>query len=421
MITAQLPRLSYTKDIFEQSLWALKDNRLRTVLSILGIAIGVMAVIAIGAVSKSGRHLIFSELETFGLKSIWIYRPMEEKDPHRAVRKGTGIDNTDYAAIRAGCCLAIRRASPNVVGGPAERMLIRGENGYSNASIEGVGYESLAINNDDLAMGRPFREQDELRRRRVVILGPKAYADLFGGQQNPLGKEIRIGEDKFLVIGVLQAKDRGFLASIGSSGGRDANNRILIPYTVRQQQLGTKDINFLQAETIGLEQTDVAVSQLVDVLRRNHNDRFSYKTETMAQYIQSANRILQGVSLIGVVAASVSLLVGGMGIMNIMSTAVLERTREIGLRKAIGARRRDILFQFLMESIAISTAGGVLGLALGLIISTGITVITKFPLLPSWLMVAVALIVSVAVGVLSGYYPASRAAAMHPVAALRYE
>lgn len=421
MTRTHAPKLSYPRDILQQSLWALKDNRLRTTLSILGIAIGVMAVIAIGAVSRGGRHLIFSELETFGLKSIWVFRPLEEKDPHRAVRKGTGIENADFNAIRAGCCPAIQRVSAHVFAGSIERVLIRGEAGYSNANVEGVSHESLAINNDHIALGRAFREQDELRRRRVVILGPKANQDLFGGQQSPIGKEIRVGADKFVVIGVLQAKDRGFLASIGSAGGRDANNRILMPYTVRQQQLGTKEINFLQAETTGLEHTDAAVAQVTGILRRHHNDRFSYKTETMAQYIESANRILQGVSLIGAVAASFSLLVGGMGIMNIMSTAVLERTREIGLRKAIGARRRDILFQFLMESVAISTFGGLLGLTLGLLIGAAVTVITGFPLMPSWSMVVVALVVSVGVGVLSGYYPAARAAAMHPVAALRYE
>lgn len=410
----------YWRDIAAQAWWALKDNGLRSVLSVLGIAVGITAVMAVGTISKGGHYLVFSELETFGLKSVWVFRDRQDKDPHRAVRKGTGIDNDDYAAIRGGCCPVVSRVSP-VVYDFGKRQLIRAGNRYSNASVEGVGSEYTAITNDTLALGRSFRIQDEERRRPVAIIGPQPHADLFGAAQNPLGQEIRIGQQKYTVVGVLKAKSRSFLASIGSAGGQDANNRILIPYTLYQQQLGKKEINWLQAEAIRQDQADAAVSQISDTLKRRHSDRYAYKGETMAQYIDTADRILQGVALIGVVAASVSLLVGGLGIMNIMSTSVLERTREIGLRKAIGARRRDILLQFLAEAVFISTMGGVLGLLVGALASYGLALATGFPLAPSWLMVAVALTVSVGVGVLSGYYPARRAAVMRPVVALRYE
>lgn len=363
---------------------------------------------------------MFSELETFGLKSVWVFRDRQDKDPHSAVRKGTGIDNDDYAAVRAGCCPAVGRVSP-VVYDFGKRQLVRAGNRYSNASVEGVGSEYTVITNDTLALGRSFRIQDEERRRPVAIIGPQPHADLFGAAQNPLGREIRIGQQKYTVVAVLKAKSRSFLASIGSAGGQDANNRILIPYTLYQQQLGKKESNWLQAEAVSQDQASAAVSQIIDTLKRRHGDRYAYKGEMVAQYIDTADRILQGVALIGVVAASVSLLVGGLGIMNIMSTSVLERTREIGLRKAIGARRRDILLQFLAEAVFISTLGGMLGLMVGALASYGLALATDFPLAPSWFMVVIALIVSVGVGVLSGYYPARRAARMRPVVALRYE
>lgn len=413
--------LHFIWDSLGEALWALRDNRLRTVLSIMGISVGIAAVMAVGTVSKGGHFLIFRELETFGLKSFWIFRAPEEKDPHRAIRKGTGIETIDYHAVEAGCCPQVRRISP-VVMEWARQPIVRVGNQYSNVPVSGIGFEFLDINNDLLTLGRPFEKEDEIKSRPVAILGPTVQADLFGAHENPIGKEILIGENKYTVVGLLKAKSRDFLASIGSAGGQDANNRILIPFTAYQQQLGThNDINYFQGETMGLEVTDLAVSEVINILQRNHNSKYSYKSETMAQYIVTSNRILQGVSLIGVIAASVSLLVGGMGIMNIMSTSVLERTREIGLRKAVGARRRDILIQFLMEATLISTIGGLLGLTLGAVASYGLALWTGFPLTPSWFMVGVALVVSVGVGIISGYYPARRAASLRPVEALRYE
>lgn len=417
--TNKIRFISYVIDILGQSLGALKDNRLRTILSVLGITIGIMSVMAVGTISKGGRYLVFSELETFGLKSIWVFRDRKEKDPHRAVRVGTGINNSDYDAIRNGCCTSIEAATPIV--GAGRRLIIKNGNRYSNGGIFGVGEDYLTVNNDGLTSGRPFRTEDVRRRRNVVIIGPEVQTDLFGEQQNSVGKEIRVDGKKYTIVGVLEEKSRDFLSSIGSAAN-DANNRVLIPYTVLQSINGQKDtINWLQLETTGLEHTDSAVSQIKELLKRRHNNKYSYKVETMASYIDATSRILQGVSVIGVVAASISLLVGGMGIMNIMSTSVLERIREIGLRKAIGARKIDILFQFLMEAVFISTIGGLLGLVFGFLLSFVLASATGFPLEPSWAVVAIALFVSMVVGLMSGYYPARRAATLQPVVALRYE
>lgn len=407
-------------DICLQAVQALRDNRLRTILSILGITVGVAAVMAVGAVSKGGKYLIFKELETFGLKSIWIYREPAEKDPRRSVREGTGIDNADYDAMKGARSWAVRKISP-VVNAKGARLLVRYGNRFSGGQLSGVSPDYLGINNDSLIRGRFLRDGDISRNRPVAVIGPEVQKELFARDTDPIGRNIRINGNSVMVIGVLGEKNRDFLASISSGGGSNANGRILLPYTYLQQLLGKKEISLLQVESSGLADTDAAVFQVKDVLKRQHGERFSYKSETMAQYIKTTENILRGVSVIGIIAASVSLFVGGMGIMNIMSTSVVERTREIGVRKALGASRGDILVQFLFEATLISLLGGILGLLLGAVAGYVFAVVTGLPLTPSWPAVMVALTVSIVVGVVSGYYPAFRAASLRPVEALRYE
>ncbi len=407
-------------DIARESLLALRDNLLRTVLSVLGILVGIAAVMTVGAVSKGGHYIIFSELETFGLKSVWVYRNYEDKDPQRAVRTGTGIKNADYAAVRAARCSAVRLVTPLVFSWRKKTLVRRGSQ-YAGAQVEGVGAEYLEINNDTLLYGRPFRQADIIGNHQVAIIGTEVQRDLFGVQGNPVGRDIRVGDRKFTIIGVLAAKSRDFLASIGSAGGQNANNRLLVPYRLFQQMTGVKEINLLQAEATSIADANAAVAQIQRILKRRHGDRYSYKSDTLAQYIRTTDNILKWVTFIGVVAASVSLFVGGMGIMNIMSTSVLERTREIGIRKALGAGRREILIQFLLEAILISAMGGILGLILGVAAGYVLALFARIPLNPSWPMVMIALFVSVGVGLVSGYYPALRAANLKPVEALRFE
>jgi len=414
-----LRQLTFLSDRVVQSFYALRDNRLRSILSIVGIAVGIAAVMAVGTVSKGGSYLVFSELETFGLNSVWVYRDRNDKDPHRLVRPGSGIDNYDYLAIH-NCCDAVDKISP-VIFSHRERMIIQTHNRYSNAQLYGVNRDYLAINNDKVSSGRPFRAHDIERNRAVAIIGPTVSTDLFGEHVNPIGEEIRIGLRRFTIIGLLDGKSRDFLASIGSAGGQDANNRILIPYGLMQQMRGDKQINFFHIKAASLDAAPRAAKQVIRVLDRRNGNNYSYTSETMSTYIKTAQRILDGVAMIGIVAASISLIVGGLGIMNIMSTSVLERTREIGLRKAIGASKRDILFQFLLEAIIISTIGGLIGLSLGSLVSILLAHLTGFPLTPSVWVIAIALTVSILVGVSSGYLPARRASQLHPVEALRYE
>lgn len=404
-------------DSFAEAFRSLHDNRNRTLLSILGIMIGIAAVISVSTINKGGNHLIFRELETFGLKSVWVFRNYNNKDPNRKERKGSGIENNDLKYL-SNCCDAVENFSPVVRA--TGKLIIQQHNRYSNASIKGVNAKFSDIANDKLQRGRFLNTSDIKKHRSVVVIAPTVAKDLFGSS-NPIGQVIRIELKKYTVVGLLQEKSRDFLSSIGSAGGQDANNRLLMPYTTLQQHNGNQNINFLRIQAIDLSVAKRAAKQVSRLLERAHKNQFQYTSETMAQYITTTNRILNGVEMIGIVAASISLLVGGMGIMNIMGTSVLERTREIGLRKAMGAREKDILWQFLIEAIIIALIGGSAGLILGGAMSIGLAQMTGFPLTPSVDIIILGLIVSILTGILSGYLPAKRAAQLHPVDALRHE
>lgn len=407
-------------DIALQAWYSLGDRRFRTLLSVGGIAIGIAAVTLIDVVTHGGRQMVFSELQTFGLRSAWVSRDRKLVNPHKQQRTGTGIDNADYEALRnSSCCKAFTRMSPMVMGAPEASNLARVGRRYSQVQLEGVNEDYIAINNDHVAKGSAFTAADVSRARPVVIIGAKVREELFDPAVDPIGRELRLDDRTFEIVGVLAIKNRSLLTSIGS--GQDANGRLLVPYTRVQAMLGNDQIDVLQGQVKEGVSAAVAAQSASDFLRRRHRDAYGYRVDTMEQYVQTADNILGGVAVIGIVAASVSLFVAGLGILNIMSTAVLERTREIGVRKAMGGCESDIMLQFLLEAGFISLFGGILGLVLGGIASALIARLANIPLDPGMLFNGVSLLVAVGVGLAAGLYPAYRAAHLHPVEALRYE
>ncbi len=405
-------------DRVAESVAALRDNRLRTALSVLGIAIGIAAVMIVSTISRGGNHLVFSELETFGLNSVWAYRDWANDSPLERQRSGSGIDSSDVEAIsEQRDALGIRDISP-IVRTNRNTPARRGSR-FANIQLIGANVDYLDIVNDRVIAGRPLMRHDEQQRLAVALVAPDVIEKLFDRNEDPIGKVINIGERRITVIGLLAAKSRDFLSSIGSAGGENANDRMIVPWTFLQRVRGDTEVDHLHIAVNDFDSAALVADDVVGLLGRRHAGNFNYSSETMASYIATTDTILGGVAIVGTIAASISLLVGGMGIMNMMGTAVLERTREIGLRMAVGARQQDILWQFLIEAALISLVGGVIGLLAGAGISVVVVWLTGFPLLPSMLSIVGALCVSVAVGLLSGLLPARRAAQLKPVEALR--
>ncbi len=405
--------------VFE-SVEALAVNRLRTVLSLLGVAIGIAAIIIISSVATSGRAVVFSELETFGLRTFWIFREHAPDDTLEKDIAGTGINEHDYKYILKQRLPAIERLSPVIDSGTAN--ITATKHGESlQVRIIGVNQQFAYINGDHLQVGRFLSARDISERAHVAVIGSGVNEKLFSHISNPVGQKLSIGEDWFTVIGVLREKNRDLINSIGAGRGQETGSRVLIPYSTRQKNIGESDyVSYLQGQATHLGSAGYAIKGIVKILKHQHRGAFRYKGESMSSYVDTANRILKGVTLIGIVSAIVSLIVGGLAIMNIMTTSVIERTNEIGLRRAIGASQLAIRVQFLMESMLISLLGGACGVLVGIALIRLVTAISALQMHISIDGLVLAILSTLMIGVVSGYYPALKASRLVPVEALRY-
>ena len=393
------------KDVFEQALFSLSDNKLRSILSVLGIAVGIGAVMAVGSVTEGIRAYVYAELESYGIRTIWVYRDYEKnRDPNRAVRQGSGITTEDYEFFKKSksCCPALKRITPQVYWDNPKPVRVGSQVFFPN--LEGVGSEYVEIVNDELEAGRNFTDKDIERKNPVAIIGPLAAEEMYG-KTNVLGKTFRYFDQKYKIIGVLKRKSRDIIEQVNADS-YDPNKRVMIPYANLQSILGSKDIHTLLGEGYSLEGTIEAMDQVKSALERRYSGRFIYKTENMQGWIDNAEDYINKLRMTGLSFAALALFVGGMGIMNIMSTSVVERTREIGIRKALGAQYEDIRFQFIAESTTVSVIGGAIGLVLGVVATIIIGLVAGYDFYPSWIIGAIAIIVSAIVGVMSGFYPA---------------
>jgi putative ABC transport system permease protein len=401
---------------FKVAFRALSRNKMRSILTMLGIIIGVGAVIAMVGIGQGASASIQAQIANLGNNMLFVWSGSSNTG---GLRGGSGSNNTlmpeDVLAIEQECP-SVRATSPGV---RANGQLVFGnQNWAASSGIMGVNEKFPDIRAWPVASGEFFTETDVRTATRVCVLGKTVADNLFVGT-DPIGQTLRIRNLPFRVIGVLSSKGQ-------SQFGQDQDDTVIIPYTAAQKKLLTiQHVHQAMVSAISPMATSSAEREITALLRQRHrlgpNQENDFTIRNLTDVADAADQSSRIMTNLLASIAGVSLLVGGIGIMNIMLVSVTERTREIGIRMAIGARSRVIRRQFLIEAITLSLVGGIIGVLLGVGASVTISKTLNWPSLVSPLSIAVSVIFSVLVGVLFGYYPARKAASLDPIEALRYE
>lgn len=411
-------------NLLRLALRAMGRNKTRALLTMLGIVIGISAVITMLSLGESVKNGMKAQFAEMGTNSIMILPARQQRGGvDMGASASRSLDMKDYAALEASCP-HVAAFSPQIA---APRQMVVGANNHLG-SITGVSPDYLMINNYKLERGLMFGPQEVKESAKVCVIGQTVAKDLFGEGNNPVGQTIRFGSIPMKVIGVLAAKGQG-------NFGDDADDIALAPYTTVQKRFlgrGNEYLYMLQASASSQEASVMAADEIKRTLRRTHGiaegDDDDFEVMTMDEILSSMDRVMGMVTLLLTFIAGISLVVGGIGIMNIMYVTVTERTREIGLRKAVGARESDIMKQFLIESVVLSLTGGLIGILLGVVFSYGATALItatngdlQLQYTLSLKAVAISFVVCVVVGVFFGWYPSRRASRLDPIVALRYE
>ncbi len=401
-------------EYLQQAAQAMVSHKMRSFLSILGILIGVAAVIAMLAVGTGAKESIEKQLASLGSNLI-VVRPGSSRI--HGVSSGAGAVTRftfqDVAAIEK-LSDEVKMVSPSVSG----KGQVVFENNNWSTQVEGVGVDFAAIRAAQPVVGRFFTDEEVMRRDKVALLGMTVVKELFG-DSNPVGQTIKINLINFRVIGILPVK--------GATGFRDQDDTVIIPVTTAMYRVFGKDyIDQLYVEATSPRTIDAAQDAITKIIIKLHrlvtkDEKDSFQIRNMSDIKATLEATTKTMSMLLGAIAAISLLVGGIGIMNIMLVSVTERTREIGLRKAIGANNKDIMSQFLIESVLMSFLGGISGILLGAGISLLITLFAGWTVRVSMSSVVLATTFSLVVGIVFGLWPASKASKLDPIEALRYE
>lgn len=402
-------------NLFKIALRALANNKLRAFLTMLGIIIGVASVIAMLAIGQGSKKSIQQQISEMGSNMIMIHPGAEMRG---GVRQDPSAMQTlkleNYEKLREECSY-LSGISPNV---SSSGQLVAGSNNYPS-SVSGVSIDYLTIRQLSVEQGGMFTENDIRTAAKVCIIGKTIVDNLFPDGSDPVGKVIRCNQIPFRVIGVLKSK--GY-----NSMGTDQDNVVLAPYsTVMKRLLAQTYLSGIFASALTEDITEDAVDEITTILRREHKlkdtDADDFTIRTQQELSSMLNTTTDLMTTLLACIAGISLVVGGIGIMNIMYVSVTERTREIGLRMSVGARGMDILSQFLIEAIMISITGGLIGVIIGCGASFLIKSIAHWPVFIQPWSVLLSFAVCTVTGVFFGWYPAKKAADLDPIDALRYE
>lgn len=417
---------SVLRETLRMALDSVRAHKFRSFLTVLGIVIGVMTAITIASILTGLRQNIVSIIEEYGTNNIYAFHlstgPRTSEDRSERTRKPLTVADAEAIASLASAVEEVGYKAPNIgySGGPFDDNVSYQGHNYRWGDTQGVSPNYAGITNIVIKEGRFITENDDQQRANVMVIGVNAADALFPGQNQQIaGTQVRMGGYNFEVVGVLEKRKAGFF------GENEEDNAVIIPFRTAQKIAPAKGYMLLVIKARSGRTTE-ALQQSEDVLRRRRNVKFgdpnNFDIKTADKFIEQFDSITAMVGLIAIAISSLGLLVGGIGVMNIMLVSVTERTKEIGVRKALGARRRDIVRQFLFEAMTLTFLGGILGVVLAVGISKLIMLlIPALPAsIPAWAVVS-GLTVSVGVGLLFGVWPARKASRLDPIECLRYE
>ena len=401
-------------NLLKIALKALNNNKLRCFLTMLGIIIGVASVITMLAIGQGSKNSIKAQISEMGSNMIMIHPGnMQRGGVRQSADDMQTLEVSDYEALKE--LPGVAAVSPSVNSGG---QLVNGNNNYPS-SIYGVTTDYLDIRKFKVKDGAMFTDHDIKSAAKVCILGKTVVDNLFPNGEEPIGRVIRFGKIPLTVIGVLESKGT-------NSMGQDQDDVVIAPYTtVMKRILAIDYIQGIFASAADENQTDETIDAITEVLRTRHKIKEDadndFEIRSQQELSEMMNSTSDMMTVLLACIAGISLLVGGIGIMNIMYVSVTERTREIGLRMSIGARGIDILSQFLIEAVIISVSGGIIGILLGIIASWAVNVIARWPVYIQLYSVVLSFAVCTVTGIFFGWYPAKKAASLDPIEAIRYE
>jgi putative ABC transport system permease protein len=413
------------RETLAMALDSVRSHKFRSVLTVLGIVIGVMTAIIIASLLTGLRQNIVSMIEEYGTNNIWAFHlstgPRTTSDRSERLRKPLTVSDAEAIKSMAPAVEDVAHVAPNVGynGGPFDDNITYEGHNYRWGNTQGVSSNYADLYNVVLKEGRFITELDDQQRANVMVIGVNAADALFPGRNNIAGTQVRMGGYNFEVIGVLEKRKAGFF------GENEEDNAVYIPFRTAQKIAPARGYVLLIIRGRS-GQVGEALTQAEEILRRRRGVQFgatnNFDIKTADKFIEQFDSITAMIGLVAIAISSLGLLVGGIGVMNIMLVSVTERTKEIGVRKAIGARRRDIVRQFLFEAMMLTFLGGVLGV----LIAVGISQLLMFLIpslpaaIPTWAVVT-GLTVSIGVGLLFGVWPARKASKLDPIECLRYE